>query len=97
MKVLRNILFLSLIFFLHCKENKDYDDNFVIYTLNPTNKNIRFYWKKENGEIFKNIKNLKDDLNLKNEKLIFAMNGGMYEKTIFLKDFILIILKITEK
>ena len=76
MKVLRNILFLSLIFFLHCKDN----DDFVIYTIDPTSKNIRFYWKKENGEIFKNIKNLKDDLNLKNEKLIFAMNGGMYEK-----------------
>ena len=76
MKVLRNILFLSLIFFLHCKDN----DDFVIYTIDPTSKNIRFYWKKENGEIFKNIKNLKDDLSLKNEKLIFAMNGGMYEK-----------------
>lgn len=59
----------------------DPDENQILsYTINPANKNIKFYWKNNKGENIKNIKNLKDWLSDKGDSLLFAMNGGMYKK-----------------
>ena len=37
------------------------------------------YWKDDKGQVFKSIQNLKDWLDTKKRKLVFAMNGGMYK------------------
>lgn len=47
--------------------------------VNPDSVNISFYWK-YSGEHIKNIRKLKRQLENQNSKLIFAMNGGMFDK-----------------
>lgn len=53
--------------------------NIVSTKLNPDSVNISFYWK-SNGENIKNISKLKTVLENQNNNLIFATNGGMFDK-----------------
>ncbi|MFP3833054.1 phosphodiester glycosidase family protein [Chryseobacterium sp. SIMBA_028] len=55
------------------------ENKFVIYQVNPKKQNLKFYWKNDKNEILKSIDHLKDEVESKNEKLVFAMNGGMFE------------------
>jgi len=41
---------------------------------------IKLYWKDDSGKILGSIQNLKQFVEGKNQKLRFAMNGGMYMK-----------------
>lgn len=59
---------------------KDTDDRFVTYSVDPTQKQVKMYWKNEKQEHFKSIQNLKTWLGKHNQKLEFAMNAGMYKK-----------------
>jgi len=54
------------------------NNQLLTYEVDPKTQNIQFYWKNENGEIFRSIKNLKTNVESKNKKLVFAMNAGMY-------------------
>src|ERR1044071_2400133 len=54
------------------------NDNIVSYTADPKKENIKFFWKDDKGQIFRNIGNLKSWFDGKRSKLVFAMNGGMY-------------------
>ncbi|HEY5747407.1 MAG TPA: phosphodiester glycosidase family protein [Chryseolinea sp.] len=54
-------------------------DKIVSYVVDPKARDIQFYWKDDKGEIFKSIQRLKDHLDQKNSKLVFAMNGGMFK------------------
>lgn len=73
--------FLTLLFLLtiSCKEKIQDKSNFIIYQINPRKQTIKLYWKDRKGEILKSIGNLKNEAGSNNEKLIFAMNGGMFE------------------
>lgn len=62
------------------KQQKNRDKHFVSYIVNPKKQDLKFYWKNEKQENFKSIGNLKNDLESKNKQLLFAMNGGMYQK-----------------
>jgi uncharacterized protein YigE (DUF2233 family) len=53
------------------------DDRFVTYTANASD--VKMYWK-DNGQNIGSLQNLKTILAKKNQKLAFAMNGGMYKK-----------------
>jgi uncharacterized protein YigE (DUF2233 family) len=55
------------------------DDQIISYTVDPKKQDVQFYWKNDDGEIFRNIQRLKDYLIRKNRKLVFAMNGGMFK------------------
>lgn len=80
MLIKRNyFLSLLLLLFISCKEKKQQDENFVIYEVNPKKQNVRLYWKNSNNEIIKSIDHLKKEAETSNEKLVFAMNGGMFE------------------
>lgn len=60
---------------------KNNDENrFVTYIVNPKKQDLKFYLKNEKQENFRSILNLKNWVESKNKKLIFAMNGGMYQK-----------------
>jgi uncharacterized protein YigE (DUF2233 family) len=48
---------------------------------NPKKVNISLYWKNDKGELYSNIGALKTSLEKQNSKLIFATNGGMYDKS----------------
>ncbi len=68
--------------FLSCQnESKQIDESkFIVYKVNPKLKRIKFYWKDTNNTILSNFKNLKSKIEDKQERLIFAVNGGMYNK-----------------
>lgn len=56
------------------------DSSIICHTINPKNQNLSFYSKNEKGNFFVNHGGLKKELEKKNLKLKFAMNGGMYNQ-----------------
>ncbi|HYD90490.1 MAG TPA: phosphodiester glycosidase family protein [Flavobacterium sp.] len=56
----------------HCQK----DERFVSYTCAP--ENITMHFRDNDGNRIGNLKNLKNIYQNKGEKLLFAMNGGMY-------------------
>jgi len=57
----------------------DKNEQMVSYIADPQKQDIRFYWKDDNGHILKSIAALKQHVETHNRKLVFAMNGGMYQ------------------
>ena len=55
----------------------------VSTSFKPENVNVSLYWKNNDGEVFENIGELNDDLESKGEKLLFATNGGMFDKNLY--------------
>src|SRR5688572_29700058 len=77
----KNKFFVGLTFLFFCigatpKQEKDL--RFLSFVTDPSS--IKFYWKVDNGQIFRSIQNLKQFVETKNQELKFAMNGGMYMK-----------------
>ena len=58
----------------------DEDGLFLYRTVDLTQENLQLFWKDDNDQIFGSFQRLKNWLHQKDEKLIFAMNGGMYLK-----------------
>ena len=87
-----HLLSFLLLLFLCCKEKIQDENRFVIYQVNPKKRNLKFYWKNVKNEILKSIDHLKNQVESQNEKLVFAMNGGMFEpdqspKGLYIEDF----------
>ena len=61
--------------FSKSEENK----NILSHIIDLNKQDLKLYWKKENGEMIKNFLTLQKLSESKSEKLIFAMNGGMYK------------------
>lgn len=59
--------------------NKNQQDGFIFYTVDPSKDDVQLYWKNEKGEILKSIQNLKKFIENKDSTLVFAMNAGMYK------------------
>jgi len=55
------------------------NDSLLIYCINPKKQQVKFYWKDDTNQPFRNFENLKNWLNKRGQKLVFAMNGGMYK------------------
>ena len=53
----------------------------VSIKVNPEKVNISLYWKQPTGDLYKNINRLKQELENQNKRLIFATNGGMFNKS----------------
>ena len=83
MKNKKLISFLSLIigitifYSFNSFENKT---NILSHTVDLKKDTLNFYWKNEKGEIYNSFQNLKGELSQKDEKLVFAINGGMFKK-----------------
>jgi uncharacterized protein YigE (DUF2233 family) len=73
------IVIIPLITFFTIKKIREIN-TVVSYQVNPQKKQLQFYWKDNNGNAFKSISNLKSFIESKNQKLVFALNGGMYKK-----------------
>ncbi len=74
--------------------NKTQTDNILSYNASSKTQDLRFYWKDAKGVPFKSIQNLKTELETKKQKLIFAMNAGMYKKDnspqgLFIENFVI--------
>jgi uncharacterized protein YigE (DUF2233 family) len=83
----RNKIFILLVAFIllvtgvftFCKKKDSVNDKrFISYTVDINSKDLAFYWKDDSGKIIRSIKNLKNFVEGKNSKLLFAMNGGMF-------------------
>ena len=61
---------------------RDYKQSILSYAVNPTQQEIKFYWKNKDGKNYANFQNLKAALEKENIKLNFATNGGMYDKSL---------------
>ena len=68
---------------ISCKNNaqKIEDSRFVSYVINPKKQELNFYLKNENNLNFSSFEKLKNELEKQNKKLVFATNGGMFNKT----------------
>lgn len=79
MKILKGILMLGFIlisaFTIGSKRTEIID-----YVVDPQVAEIEFYWKNKDQEVIGNFSRLQSELLNENKKLIFAMNGGMYQK-----------------
>jgi uncharacterized protein YigE (DUF2233 family) len=51
----------------------------LTHEVNPKTEKLQFYWKNDEGEVYGNFQNLKTQLQIKQQELVFAMNGGMYK------------------
>jgi len=71
-------LFSVTILSAQSKQNNSKSRHIISYTANPKTQAVRMFWKDDKGQIFKSFANLKTWLNGKHQKLVFAMNGGMY-------------------
>jgi uncharacterized protein YigE (DUF2233 family) len=54
------------------------DSRIVGYIADPAKQNIGFYWKDQTGTPYKSIANLIKDCQAIGQKILFAMNGGMF-------------------
>ena len=72
------IILLSLCIFSFSKLKSD-NENFVTYTVDLKKQNLKLYWRDDKKELFRSLGNLKQWLAKNNEKLLFAMNAGMYQ------------------
>lgn len=57
------------------------DESLVIsYIVDPSTQDLRFFWKDAAGNNYSNFEQLQLDLQKQNKELVFAMNGGMYNR-----------------
>jgi len=52
----------------------------ISYVVDAKSQDIHFYWKNDSGKIIRSIQGLKTFVESKSYKLLFAMNGGMYNR-----------------
>lgn len=85
-----SLLLLFVLLALSCKHSPPIDKlakeielaypQIISHVVDLKSSEINFYLKDETGNNFKNFANLDSLLRQQNKKLIFAMNGGMYNK-----------------
>jgi len=74
------VFFISISSFWSFKDNNLDNKNFLNHIVNLKEDNLKFFYKRADGEIIRNFKRLKKYLDTLNIDLIFAVNGGMYDK-----------------
>ena len=81
MKKVHLLLFIGFLFSIYSfNQNGNTSSNILSYQVNPKTQDLKLYWKDDSGDNYLNFENLRSDLKQNNQKLIFAMNGGMYLK-----------------
>jgi len=55
------------------------NDSLLTYCINLKKQQVKFYWKDDTNQPFRNFENLRTWLSNRGQKLVFAMNGGMYK------------------
>jgi uncharacterized protein YigE (DUF2233 family) len=74
------ILSLSSFYFIKKSIYEVDESRMITYQVDVEVQDLKFYWKNSEEKKYSNFQNLKRELNQQNQKLIFAMNGGMYLK-----------------
>lgn len=63
-----------------CSKSKKPNSDFIIYSADRNKEKIEMFWKDENSQPLKSIRQLKTYVNAQNKELKFAMNGGMFRE-----------------
>lgn len=74
------LILLTSFFFIKKSETQAKKSRFLSYEVNPLLQELHFYWKNKDTINYKSFQKLKSGLEKENKELIFAMNGGMYNK-----------------
>lgn len=53
---------------------------FISYVVDPSKKQLAFYWRDKEEQPYQSFKNLKSILEKQNKTLVFAMNGGIFQE-----------------
>ena len=77
---LTGMLFAAATGFSGCTEKKAPEDNILSCTVDVKRQDLRFYWKDDEGKIFRRFENLKSWLYKNHKTLVFAVNGGMFQE-----------------
>lgn len=56
------------------------ENRIISHIVDPQQQDLAFFWQDKAGRNFKNFENLQQHLAAKNKRLIFAINGGMFQK-----------------
>lgn len=78
MKFFQLLFLASLLSTNPCFTQSSLEDKFIKYIVDPKKQDLRFFYKDEKNQAYRSIQQLKTSLEKKGEKLLFAMNGGMY-------------------
>lgn len=81
------IIFLLAIMFIGCaafiayqKINTNNQEKILFTIVNPASQKIQFYWNNAQGKAIGSIGNLKTQVEKEGKTLLFAMNGGMFNR-----------------
>lgn len=75
------VIMLIVLGILILKAKKEDPKEMIIdHIVNPKTAELELFWKDEEGNMLGNFEKLKNHLSQNNEKLIFAINGGMFDK-----------------
>ena len=76
-KVITSAIVLCLVGLLSFSNSTN--NEILSHTVDLKKQDLKFYWKNDTEKIIKSFKKLNSSLKTKNEKLVFAVNGGMYK------------------
>lgn len=79
-KLLPIILLISVILYSFPSGLDLSNDKFIFYTTNPKTENIILYYKDHSGKRIGTLGNLKTHISKEGKKLLFGMNGGMFQE-----------------
>ena len=57
---------------------------FITHQVDPSKGELKLYWNNDDGEIYGSFKNLKEGIESKGQKLVFAMTLGLSQNIIAL-------------
>jgi uncharacterized protein YigE (DUF2233 family) len=61
-----------------CRTQSFGGESYIVCSFDPTEENIRTFWRGDGGKPYRTFAALAEDLGRKGKSLRFAMNGGMY-------------------
>jgi uncharacterized protein YigE (DUF2233 family) len=77
-RILVFLILISGLFLFTFFRSKPTDD-ILAFTVNPRTHSVQFFWKNDKGEPLQSIQKLKEYVEEKNARLLFATNGGMFD------------------
>jgi uncharacterized protein YigE (DUF2233 family) len=73
------VLLLMTVIFIAFTTQQVWEEQIISYVVDPKTQDLQLYWKSDKGNSLRNFQNLKTVVESKKQKLLFAMNGGMYK------------------
>lgn len=74
------LLLISLSFAFTIIDKGIDESDYVMHRVDLSKQELKLYWKNKEGINYRSLRNLKEQLQYEGKELVFAMNGGMYEK-----------------